>query len=172
MQGLREHLSQWLRLAMLYTGLADLVFAVLSSIWIESQKYLSVLERVLLLDTSSLCGGIALRLLQYRLNFARVDQSIDISVADKVGWQQEILLVRRRLAGRAVDIIQSLECIRGPDDESAEMTAWSQLQKVESSDRGCLDTWNVSECSHKLLAIGLGVVDNERTSSLSLSSSS
>jgi len=86
MQSFGEHLSRNLGLLVLNTCLTQLVLAVLSSIWVESQKDLSVLERVLLLDTASLGEGVALWLLQHRLDFAGVDQSVDVCVADEIGW--------------------------------------------------------------------------------------
>ena len=130
MQDLLELLRQSLWLAVVHTLLADLVFAVLSSVRVESEKYLSVLERVLLLNGSSLGDGVALWLLENGLDFARVDQSVDIGVADNVGWQQEVLLVRRGLGGGTVDVVESLECIGGPDDEATEMTTWCELEQV------------------------------------------
>lgn len=131
MQRLGEDLSQWLWLVVLDTSLTNLVLAILGSVWVQSQQYLSVLQRVLLLYTSSLGGSVALWLFQDRLDFAGVDQSVDVSVADDVGWEKEVLLECRGLGGGSVDIVESLESIGGPDDEATEMATRSELKKVE-----------------------------------------
>lgn len=77
---------------MLDTSLADLVLAVLSSVGVQSQQYLSVLEWVLLLHTCSLGEGIALWFLKDGLDFTRVDQSVNVGVADNIGWEEEVFL--------------------------------------------------------------------------------
>ena len=50
------------------------------------------------------------------------------------------------------------------------MTTGGELKKVQSEDRGCLNTGNVAECTDEFLAINLGIVDHERATALAVSS--
>lgn len=70
--------------------------------------------------------------------------------------------------GGAVDLVKSLEGSRGPDDESAEVTTRGELEEVEGRDGGGLNTGDVAEALDELLAIDLGVVDNQRTTALAV----
>lgn len=74
-----------------------------------------------------------------------------------------------RLSGGAIDIVESLESSRGPDDEAAEMTTGGELKQVQGADGRGLNTGNVAETLDELLAINLRAVDNERTTALAVS---
>lgn len=102
------------------------------------------------------------------MDFSAVDESGDVGIVDKVLGEKEVLLQGRRLGGGTVDLVEGSESAGGPDDEAAKVTTRSQLEEVESVNRGCLNTGNVAEGSDELLAVALGVVDNERTTSLAV----
>lgn len=74
----------------------------------------------------------------------------------------------RGLGGGAVDLIKGLESSRGPDDESAEVTTRGELEEVEGGDGGGLDAGDVAESGDELLAVGLGIVDDERATALAV----
>lgn len=76
----------------------------------------------------------------------------------------------RGLGGGAVDLVEGLEGGRGPDDESAEVTTRGELEEVEGGDGGGLDTGDVAEGGDELLAVGLGIVDDEGATSLAVAS--
>lgn len=126
---------------------------------VQSQENLLVLERVLLQDVRTLLGRLA-SWSDNGLHLSRVDQSGDVSVGDDVLW-------KRVSRFGLVDRLQSGKGRLGPDDESTEMSTWSELQQVEGSHVAGLDTWDVSESLDKTLVL---VVDNQRTSSLNKSS--
>ena len=84
-ESLLEDLSQRLMLlVLLNTRLTQLVLAILSSVRVESEKYLSVAQWVLLLDVASLSCSITLGFLQHALDFGAVDQTCDVGVADEI----------------------------------------------------------------------------------------
>ena len=56
-----------------------------------------------------------------------------------------IFLIESRLVKGAKDIIEQFERALCPDNESAKVTAWSELQEVESPDINEFDTWQVAE---------------------------
>jgi hypothetical protein len=93
----------------LNTLLSDLLLRVSSGIWVQSEENLSVVEGVLLLDTSTLCSCLASCSSDDALDFGRVDQTADISLMDNWGWEEEVFLEGRRCGGGAVDGVKSLE---------------------------------------------------------------
>lgn len=127
-----------------------------------------VLERVLLLHTSTLGLGIALGRAQDALDFGAVDQTAQVGLGDDIGGQEEVLLEGGGLGGGAVDLVEGLEGGRGPDDEAAEVTTGGQLQQVQGVDGRGLDTSQVAEALDELLAVHLGVVDDEGTAALAV----
>lgn len=131
---LGEALSLSLRLATIDLLRAELLLGILCSIWVESQKNLLVGERVLLLDCSALLDAGALHWSQNGLDLRRVDQLIDVWLRDSWCWEKEILLQSRGLLGGAVDLVQSLERARCPDDEATKVATWSELEQVERKD--------------------------------------
>lgn len=157
-----------LRLASFQTLRANLLLAVSSSVRVQSQKDLLVVQRVLLLDTSALGSCLALGGSDDGLDFGRVDQTADISLRHDVGGKEEVFLEGGWGCGGSVDGIQSLESGGSPDDEATEMSTWCKLEEVERKDGGCLNTGDVAESTTDLLAIDLGVVDNQRTTALTV----
>jgi hypothetical protein len=135
---------------------------------VQAQKNLLVAQRVLLLDGGSSGNSIALGAVERALDFGAVDQTSKIGLGDDVGRQEEVPLVRRRSGGGAVDLIEGLESGRGPDDETAKVTTRGKLEKVEGRDGGGLNTGDVAETLDELLAVNLGVVDNQRTTALAV----
>lgn len=167
-QDLLEGLAGTLRLAALNTLLAELLLGESSSVGVESQHDLLVPERVLLLHVGPLGTGLALGLTKDGLDFGGVDQTGNVGVSDKVGRQDEVLLQGRGSSGSAVDLVQSGEGRGSPDDEAAKVTTGGELEEVEREDGGGLNTGDVAESLDELLAIDLGVVDNQRTTALAV----
>ena len=154
-----EGLAGALGLAGLLDGrLAELLLGEGSSIRVEAEHDLLVLEGVLLLHAGALGLGVLGRA-QHRLDLGRVDQAADVGVGDDVGGQDVILL-------GSVDVVERAECGRGPDDEAAEVTAGSELEEVEGVHGAGLDAGDVAERLDELLAVGLGVVDDEGSAAL------
>lgn len=120
------------------------------------------------MHTSALGLSIALGGAQNALDFGAVDQTAQVGLGNNVGGQEEVLLQGGGLGGGAVDLVEGLEGRRGPDDESAEVTTRGQLQQVQGVDGGGLHTGNVAETLDELLAIHLGVVDDEGTAALAV----
>ena len=126
------------------------------------------MQRVLLLDTSALGSCPALRSSDHGLDFGRVDQTADISLRNNVGGEEEVFLEGGWGGGGTIDGIQSLEGRGSPDDEATKMSTWGELEEIERKDRGSLNTCDVAESARDLLAIDLGIVDNQRTTALSV----
>lgn len=167
-EDLLEGLASTLRLAALNTLLAELLLGEGSGVGVESQHNLLVPERVLLLDVGPLGAGLALGLTKDGLDFGGVDQTGNVGVSDKVGRQDEVLLQSRGSAGGAVDLVQGGESGRSPDNEATQVSTRGELEEVESEDGGGLNSGDVAESLDELLAIDLGVVDNQRTTTLAV----
>lgn len=172
LQDSRElRLSSSLWLASFQSFRSDLLLAVCSGIWVESEKNLSVVERVLLLDTSALGACFALGGADDLLDFGGVDQTADICLLDDWGWEEEVLLQRRWGGGGAVDGVERLEGGGGPDDEASEVSTWCELQEVESEHGAGLNTGDVAESKVELLSVDFWVVDDERSTTLTVTAS-
>lgn len=167
-QGELEGLRHRLGLATVDLLLAELLLLESRGVRVEAQQDLLVLERVLLLHVAALRPGLALGGTQDALDFGGVDQTGKVGLGDDVGRQEEVLLQGRGLGGGAVDLVEGLEGSGRPDDESAEVTTRGQLQQVQGVDGGGLDTRDVAETLDELLAVDLGVVDNERSAALAV----
>lgn len=165
---LKELLGSALGLALLALLLADLVLDEGGVVRVEAQHDLLVAQRVLLLDAGALRQGSALGGAENALDFGAVDQTAQVGLRDDVGRQQEVLLQLRGLGGGAVDVVQGLESGRGPDDEAAKVTTGSQLEEVQGIDGAGLDTGQVASARDELLAVNLGVVDDERATALAV----
>lgn len=165
---LEELSGRSLGLATLNLLLTQLLLLECRRVGVETQHNLLVLERVLLLHTSTLGPGLALGCVEDALDFGAVDEAGKVGLGDNVGRQEEVLLESRGLGGGAVDLVEGLEASGGPDDETAEVTTGGQLQQVQGVDRGGLDTSNVAEALDQLLAINLGVVDDQRSTALAV----
>ena len=152
--------------------MTDLVLDESGVVRIEAEHDLLVAQRVLLLDASTLGQGSALRSAEDTLDFRAVDQTAEIGLRDNVGRQKEVLLELGRLGGGAIDVVKSLESGRGPDNESSEVTTRSKLEKVQGVDGAGLNTGQVAGSRNELLAINLGVVDDQRTTTLAVAAAS
>lgn len=166
MESLEERLSRGLRLATVNRLLAKLLLRESSSVGVKTEHNLLVAERVLLLDVGALGAGLTLGAAEDGLDFRRVDEAGEVGVGDEVGGEDEVLLEGRRRVRGAVDGVQGLEGRGGPDDEATEVTTGGELEEVEGEDRGRLNTGDVAESTDELLAVGLGVVDDERAATL------
>lgn len=74
----------------------------------------------------------------------------------------------RGLGGGAVDLVEGLEGLGGPDDEAAEVATRSELEQVEGGDGAGLDTGDVAEALDQVLAVSLSRVDDEGTTALAV----
>lgn len=168
----QELLRSSLGLALINRLLADLVLDESCVVRVKAQHDLLVAQRVLLLDAGTLGQGSTLRSAEDTLDFRAVNQTAEIGLRDNVGRQEEILLELGRLGGGAVDVVKSLESGRGPDNESSEVTTRGQLEEVQGVDRAGLNTGQVAGSRNELLAINLGVVDDQRTTALAVAATS
>jgi len=125
-------------------------------------------ERVLLLDTSALGACLTDGGADNGLQLGGVDETADICLLDDWGWEEEILLQVGWGGGGSVDGIEGLEGGGGPDDEASEVAAWCELEEVKGEDGGSLNTGDVAESEGELLSINLRVVDNERSTALTV----
>jgi hypothetical protein len=165
-EDLLELLTSTLGLGSLSGLLANLVLGVLRSVRVEAEEDLLVAERVLLLDEGTLGAGLTLGLTEHGLDFRRVDDTGDVGVGKEVGGKEEVLLESRSSGSSTVNFVQSSESGRGPDNEATKVTTRGELEEVEGVDGGGLNTGDVAEGLDELLAVGLGVVDDERTTAL------
>ena len=165
-QSVEENLASALGLAGVSGLLADLLLGVGGGVGVEAEQDLLVAERVLLLDNTALGAGLTLGGADNGLDFRRVDEAGQVGVGNGASGQEEVLLEGRGGGGGAVDLVQGVEGGGGPDDEAAEVTTGGELEEVEGVDGGGLNTGDVAEGTDKLLAVGLGVVDDQRTAAL------
>lgn len=135
---------------------------------VQAEHDLLVAQRVLLLDGRAASSGLTLGGVEGALDFAAVDQTSKIGLRNNVGRQEVVALVLGGLGGGAVDLVEGVESGRGPDDEAAEVTTGCELEEVEGGDGAGLDTGDVAEAVDELLAVGLGVVDDEGTTTLAV----
>ena len=168
----QELLGSSLGLALAGRLLADLVLDKGGMVRVEAQHNLLVAQGVLLLDAGALCQGSALGRTEDALDLGAVDQTGQVGLGDDVGRQQEVLLELGRRGSGAVDAVESLEGSRGPDNETAEVTTGGQLEKVQGVDRAGLDAGQVAGTGDELLAIDLGVVDDQRATALTVTAAS
>lgn len=151
---------------MLDTLLSKLLLGESRSVGVETEHDLLVAERVLLLDAVALGLGVALGGVEDGLDFRGVDEAGDVGIGDDVLRQEVVLLQSGGGGGGAVDLVEGLESGGGPDDETAEVAAGGELEEVEGVDGAGLDTGDVAEGAAELLAVDLGVVDDQGTAAL------
>lgn len=106
------------------------------------------------------------------MHFRAIDQAGDICVGDQIRREQEVFLERGRGSGAAVDSVESSECGRTPHDEAAEVSTWCELKEIEREHGAGLNTGDVAECANQVLAVGFGVVDDERSTALAVAATS
>jgi hypothetical protein len=161
-----------LGLAGLSLLLTELVLDEGRVVRVESEHDLLVAKRVLLLDTGTLGQGSTLGGVENALDFGTVDQTAKVGLRDQVGRQEEVLLQFGGLGGGTVDVVESLEGGRGPDDKSAKVTTRGELEEVQGVDVAGLATGQVAETLDQLSAINSRVVDDQRTTALTVSATS
>jgi len=146
------------------TGLLLLAGLDGSLVRVEGDLDSGHLEGVSLLGKSNLDGG---HWAQHGLDLIGVDDTGQVSVGHERTRQVEAVLEFGALLVCAEDGVQLLEGTLGPDDESAQVATRSQVQERQVINQSELNTRKVSES----LVESLGhVIDDERTSSLSVSS--
>jgi hypothetical protein len=165
-QNLVEGITSASRLALVNLGLAELLLGVGSGVGVETEHDLLVAERVLLLDNTTLGAGLTLGSAEDGLDFRRVDEAGQVGVGNAVGGEEEVLLEGRGGGGGTVDLVEGLEGGGGPDEETTNVTTGGELEEVQGEDGGGLNTGDVAESLDEVLAVGLGVVDNQRTATL------
>jgi len=125
--------------------------------WVDFLHLDSVLEWVLLslvgeVDSGSLISELG-------LNLIGVNDSGEVSNRHHVSSELESRLLDGSLSVGTEDLIELLEGILGEDNESSEVTTWSELEEVQSGDVASVNTWEVSGSSlDDWVLIG---VDNE-----------
>ena len=102
-----------------------------------------------------------------RLNLIGVDDSGKISAGHNVSVQNVSALLNTLGSPLSEDVVESLESILGPDDESAEVTTRSELEEVESVNAASINTGEISGSS--LDEVVFVTVDDERTLSQNVS---
>jgi len=122
------------------------------------------LEGVSLLGKGNLDRG---HRAQHGLDLIGVDDTGQVSVGHERTRQVEAVLEFGALLVCAEDRVQLLEGTLGPDDESAQVATRSQVQERQVINQSKLNTRKVSESLVKTLG---HVIDDERTSSLCVSS--
>lgn len=158
----REELTlRWLSTLLVNLGGTQLQVRVGLSVRVQSQHNLLVLQWVLLQDVRSL-GRSLVGWSDNSLDLRRVDQGLVVGVRDNVGWQRVASLV-------VVDRVQRLNGSLGPDNESTQVSTWSQLQQTQTGNVGSVDTWNVSQGLGNTVVVS---VDNQWTLLLDESSAS
>lgn len=162
---LLESLRELLGLALLGLLLPEPLLGESRGIGVLAEKDLLILERVLLLDGTTLGAGLALGSLNDALDFRAVDETGKVGLGDDVGGEEEALLA-------LVDGVELLDGSGGPDDETAEVTAGGELEEVEGIDGGGLDAGEVAEALDELLAVGSSAVDDEGTAPLAVAAAS
>jgi hypothetical protein len=166
-EGVHELLGRTSRLLLrLNRLLAQLLLGESSGVRVEAEHDLLVAQRVLLLHNGTLGASLALGSAQHGLDFRGVDQAGQIGVGNEVLGQDVVLLESSGGGGAAVDLVKGLEGGGGPDDEATEVATGGELEEVQGEDGRGLNTGDVAESTDKLLAVNLGVVDDEGTTAL------
>ena len=110
--------------------------------WIESLHGTSVFKWVLLglLVENSVGSDTS----QLRLNLITVDDSGEISAGHEVSVEGVAPLFNTLGSVVSEDVVKGLEGVLGPDDESAEVTTWGELEEVQSVNVNGVNTWEIS----------------------------
>jgi len=113
--------------------------------WVESVSDGSVGEWVLLgLVVNS---SVGLLLSKFGLNLIGVDDSGKISAGHDGSVEVISSLFEGSISIGTENSVESSETTLGEDDESTEMSSWSELEDVESMDIASVNTWQVSSGS-------------------------
>lgn len=170
--GVKELVRSRLGLASVLLLRTEVLLDKGSVVRVKTEKDLLVAEGVLLLDTGTLGKSGTLGGVEDALDFGAVNQTGEVGLRNNVGRQKEVLLELRGLGGGSVDDVQCLEGSGGPDDETTEVTTRGELEEVQGVDIGCLNTGQVAETLDELSAVNLGVVDDQRTTTLAVATAS
>ena len=81
---------------------------------------------------------------QLGLNLIGVNDSGDISAVHHWSIQSVSLLLLGDVGWGSEDRVEGLESVLGEDDESSEVTSWSELEDIESIHVASVNTWQVS----------------------------
>ena len=93
---------------------------------------------------------------EFSLYLVRVNDSGEISAGHQRSVEHIPSLLDSFNSIASEDSVQLRESILGPDNESAQMTAWGQLQKVQSMHIASVNTWEISSSSlHKVVFISI-----------------
>jgi len=110
--------------------------------WVEFVHHSFVLKRVLL---GLVVGSDVLsHISQLGLDLIGVDDSSDISASHNGSVQSESRFLSGFLVVSSENGGEAFESILGIDDESTEVTSWSELKNIESSDVASVNTWEIS----------------------------
>jgi len=101
------------------------------------------------------------------LNFVGIDDTRDVSIGQEWLGESVFQLLGRGLLVGAVEGIESLEGILGPDDEPSEVTTWSQVQEIQSSHGNQLNSGKIPEGSSQWRFL---IVDDKWATSLCVTS--
>jgi len=101
-----------------------------------------------------------------RLDLLRVDQTAQIRASQNRSGKSVIDFDGRRSLVGTIKCVELLEGTSSPNHQTSQMSSWSQLKQIQSRHTAKLHSRQVSESTAKR---GLGVVDNQRSSSLSVS---
>lgn len=119
--------------------------SLFGSEWVESVSDGSVGKWVLLglIVSSDVSSGFS----KFGLNLIGVDDSGKISAGHDSSVEVISTLFEGSVSVGTENSVESSETTLGEDDESTEMSSWSELEDVESMDVASVNTWQVSSGS-------------------------
>lgn len=123
-------------------------------------------QRISLLNVVG--DGVLLLVSDGSLDFVGVDDSSQIWVGDFVSWEDVSLFLFSSEFVGSENVVEFLEGIFSPDDESSDVSSWGKLEKVKSADVSDFNTWDVSQGLEEWDV--LSTVDDQWSSSGSVSS--
>lgn len=106
------------------------------------------------------------------MHFRGVNETANVGVGDKGRGEEEVFLESGGCSRRPVDFVQRFKGRGCPNDESAEVASWRELEQIERKDRAGFHARDIAEGADEVLAVGLGVVDDEGTATLTIAASS
>jgi len=136
------------------------------SMWVQFVQSFVVGQWVLLLDLVNML--VFFLVSDGILNGVRVDDLGNISIGQDGSVEVISTLFFTSISVASENFIKGLEGRFSPDNESSEVTTWSQLSKVKSVNIADFNTWDVSDSSEEVNVFV--AVDEEWSSSESVSS--
>ena len=131
---------------------------------VQTEENALVDEGVLVLRPGALLV-LRVRGADNRLDLVTVNQAGDVRVRDLRRREDVVLLVRRRLVERAEHLVEQSKRALSPDDETAEVAARCELEKVEAAHVDEFDAGKVAERADDALVL---VVDDKRAAALAV----